>query len=204
MKKISLIANIVLAVAITVLYAFYFSDRGRKAGTEPTMESTAVELPSGSIVYFDLDSLMNQLDLFHALRNDLEAKTKVIDDDITKKGRAFERDYNDFVDKAQKGYLTNSQREAQGTQLENRQRELQQFIEQKQMELAEEQQVMINRVFYELKSFLEAYNQEHNYSLILSTSAATNSVLTGDRSLNITKEIANGLNDQYILQNKKK
>ena len=204
MKKISLFANIILAVAVVVLYAFYFTDRGRKTVTGSETENEAVVLPSGSIVYIQLDSLMNQMELFHALKNELEAKTKVIDDDLNKKGRAFERDALDFQEKYQKGLITTIQAQTQSAQLENRQRDLQQYVEQKQMELAEEQQVMINRVFYELQTFLEAYNQEHGYALILSSNAATNNVLIGNRSLNITKEIVNGLNDKYILQNKKK
>ncbi|MCL1973675.1 MAG: OmpH family outer membrane protein, partial [Bacteroidetes bacterium] len=89
-------------------------------------------------------------------------------------------------------------------QLENRQRDLQQYAEQKQMELAEEQQVMINRVFYELTAFLESYNQEHGHALILTTSASTNNILIGNNDLDITKAVADGLNNQYAAQNKKK
>jgi len=198
MKRISLIANIVLAVAVVVLYIFYFTDKGRKTGTgKLETESIAVDLPSGSIVYIHLDSLMNRFDLFHDLNNDLEAKAKVIDDDLNRKGRTFERDALDYQDKVQKGLLTRSQAEAQGTLLENRRHELQQYAQQKQIELSEEQQVMINRVFHELNTFLESYNQEHGFALILTTSAATNNVIIGDRSLDITRAVAAGLNAQY-------
>jgi len=204
MKRISLIANIVLAAAVVVLYVFYFTDKSRKTGTGSTIESAAVELPTGSIVYIHLDSLMNQFDLFHALKNELEAKAKVIDDDLTKKSRTWERDAMDYQEKVQKGLLTRSQAETQGNQLQNRQNELEQFARQKQLELAEEEQVMINRVFYELNTFLEAYNQEHGFALILTTSASTNNILNGDRNLDITRTVAAGLNEQYAAQNKKR
>ena len=205
MKRISIMVNIVLAVAVVALYALYFTDKCHKNSAGSTAEGSAVELPSGSIVYIQLDSLLGQFDFFHALKSELEAKAKVIDDDLTKRGRAFERDYIDFTEKVQKGLLTRSQMESQGAQLENRQRDLEQFAQQKRAELAEEEQVMINKVFYELNTYLESYNKEHDFALILSTSAASNNVMSGSsKSLDITKEVAAGLNAQYAVQNKKR
>jgi len=186
------------------LYVLYFTDKCHKKEVKFSEESASVELPAGTIVYIQLDSLMNRFDLFHDLRSDLQAKAKAIDDDLTRRGRAFERDYNTFVDNVNKGMLTFSQREAQGTQLENRQRELEQFARQKEMEIEEEERVVLNKVFNELNMFLETYNQEHNYALILTTSASTNSILIGDKSLDITRKVVAGLNAQYAAQNRRR
>ncbi|MCL2727002.1 MAG: OmpH family outer membrane protein [Bacteroidales bacterium] len=204
MKRTLLIANIVLAVAVAALYILFFTGHCNKkvAGFTP-VESTT-DLPAGTIVYVQIDSLVNELDLFHALRTEVEAKIKVIDDDLTRKGRAFERDYLDFNEKIQKGLLTRSQAETQGEQLEKRQRELQQYSQQKQFELEEEQQVMLNNVLNEIKVFLSDYNQEHNFSLIITTSVATNNVIVGNPSLDITKNVIAGLNAKYATQVKKK
>jgi outer membrane protein len=204
MKRILLIANIVLAAAVVVLYVLFFTT-GKKTTTFPHAgESNASELPAGSIVYIQIDSLINGLDLYHALRVDWEAKAKVIDDDLTKKGRALERDVADFTDKYQKGLLTRSQAETQGTQLEARQRELQQYSQQKQIEMAEEEQVLLNNVVNEIQTFIAAYNQEHNFSLILSTSGAPGSILNSNPSIDITKDVLAGLNAQYAAQHSRR
>jgi len=204
MKRTLLIANIVLAVAVAALYILFFTGNCTKKGTGLTNVEKGAELPVGAIVYIQIDSLVNELDLFHALRVDLEAKAKVINDDLTKKGRAFERDYIDFTEKVQKGLITRSQAETQGAQLESRQRELQQFSQQKESELAEEEQVMLNNVINEIKTYLSIYNQEHNFALILTTSGLPGSIIEGDTSLDITKDIIAGLNAKYATQIKKK
>jgi Outer membrane protein (OmpH-like). len=204
MKNISLILNIVLTAAVIALYVLFFTGKDNKPAFSTAEGQEALVLPGeGSIVYIQVDSLMNQFDMFHALRTELEAKAKVIDDDLTKKGRAFERDVNDFEEKIQKGLLTRSQAETQQQLLANRQQELQQYSQQKQMELAEEEQVLLNRVLDELKTFLAGYNETHNYSLILTTSGATNNIITASPALNITKDVVNGLNAKYAAQKRK-
>jgi len=204
MKNISLILNIVLTAAVIALFVLFFTGKDNKPSFSASEGQESMALPGeGSIVYIQVDSLMNQFDMFHALRTELEAKAKLIDDDLTKKGRAFERDVNDFDEKIQKGLLTRSQAETQQQQLAARQQELQQYGQQKQMEIAEEEQVLLNRVLDELKTFLASYNETHNYALILTTSASTNNVIIGNKGLNITKDVVIGLNAKYAAQRKK-
>ncbi|MDR2584678.1 MAG: OmpH family outer membrane protein [Prevotellaceae bacterium] len=203
-RNLLLIANIVLAVAVAALYVFYFTGICNKKPVGSVASEIALHTPSGAIVYIQVDSLVNALDLFHDLRSEWEAKAKVIDDDLTKKGRTFERDYNDFVEKVQKGLITRAQAETQGAQLEARQRDLQQYSQKKQMELAEEEQVVLNNVIYEIKKYLTAYNAEHNFSLILATNGTPGIILEGDTGLDITKDIVLGLNALYATQHNKK
>ena len=204
MKNISLIINIVLAAAVIALYVLFFTGKCDKTPGSPLENQESLTMAGeNSIVYIQVDSLMNQFDMFHALRTELEAKAKLIDDDLTKKGRAFERDVADWNEKVQKALITRSQAEAQQQQLEARQQDLQQFSQQKQMELAEEEQVLLNRVLDELKTYLATYNETHNYSLIITTSGATNNVIIGNPGLNITKDVVSGLNAKYAAQKKK-
>ena len=203
MKRISLIVNIVLTVAVVALYILFFTDRGKQ--TIPLVDTeTMADLPAGSIVYVQIDSLINELDLFQDLRSDLEVKAKAVDDDLSKRERAFERDALDFNEKYQTGRLTSAQVQTQSTQLDNRQRELQQYSQQKQMELAEEQQVMLNNILYEIQTFLSAYNLEHNFSLIFCTSGNPGSIIIGNSALDITKAVIVGLNAQYAAQHSRK
>ena len=82
--------------------------------------------------------------------------------------------------------------------LQQRQANLQNEAAQKQQELAEESQVLMNQVMYAIKTYLEEYNKEHNFAAILTTTAATNVVMVGAPALDITQEIVEGLNAEYI------
>lgn len=196
MKKVNLTLNIVLLLAVAVLYVLHFT--GNKTDNTVSSEDSRITAGSGDIVYINLDTLVNQYDMYNDLRTELESKVSAIDNDLNKKGRALENDVKSFEDKMQKGLLTYSQAESMRNDLMTRDQELRNLSQQKQMELANEESVMYNRVMDAIKTYVDNYNKEKQYSLILTTTAATNSVINGEQGRNITNEIINGLNQEYI------
>ncbi len=202
MKNASLITNVVLSVAVIVLFILHFTSKSNP--TKSNIEIDGTQVSSGSIVYIQMDSLINKYDMFNDLKSELEAKVQIIKDDLSKKARAFERDYKDFEQKVQNGLITRAQAEAQQQQLAQRNQELQNYSQQKQMEMSEEEQVMFRRVMDALNKYLVRYNMEKKYSLILSTQGATNTILQGDTTLNITNDVVFGLNEEYVSTKGKK
>ena len=197
MKKVNLILNIVLVLAVAALYVLHFTGNNKTENTAST-EDSRITAGSGDIVYINLDTLVNQYDMYNDLRTELESKVSAIDNDLNKKGRALENDVKSFEDKMQKGLLTYSQAESMRNDLMTRDQELRNLTQQKQMELANEESVMYNRVMDAIKTYVDNYNKEKQYSMILTTTAATNSVINGEQGRNITSEIINGLNQEYI------
>ncbi|MDD2583443.1 MAG: OmpH family outer membrane protein [Bacteroidales bacterium] len=201
MKKASIITNAILGAAVIVLFILHF--------TSKPVVNTVTEMPegdtslSGGIVYINIDSLISQYDMFNDLRTEFESKAQTIQNDLNKRGRTLENDVKDFQTKVQKGLITRSQAEAQQQQLAKREQELQGYIRQKQEELGEEEQVLNRRVFDALQTYIDKMNQEKQYSLILSTSGYNNTVIQGDKSLNITSSVVEAMNDEYIKQRSK-
>jgi len=66
--------------------------------------------------------------------------------------------------------------------------------------MGEEQQVMMNQIANAISEFVQEYNIEHKYALILTTSGDILSVpvVTGDPGLDITEDLLAGLNEAYI------
>ena len=178
-------------------YCISFTGNNKTENTAST-EDSRITAGSGDIVYINLDTLVNQYDMYNDLRTELESKVSAIDNDLNKKGRALENDAKSFEEKMQKGLLTYSQAESMRNDLMTRDQELRNLSQQKQMELANEESVMYNRVMDAIKTYVDNYNKEKQYSLILTTTAATNSVINGEQGRNITNEIINGLNQEYI------
>jgi len=195
-KNTFIIVHAVLAAAVIGLYILYFLNTGSKpvGATAKSDETVAVD---GSVVYIQIDSLVQAYDMFHDLKLELEKKAEKIRKDLDNKGKAFEFKVKDFEEKVQKGLITRSQAEQQQAQLQQEQVNLQQYAQKVQNEMSEEEAVMFRRIFDAIQTFLAEYNQVHNYSLILSTSGSTNAVLQGSPSLDITKDVLNGLNAKY-------
>lgn len=202
MKQASIITNVILSIAVIVLFILHFTSKP-SGGSERVITETEVNAP-GSVVYIHIDSLMNQYDMFNDLRSEFENKAQIIQNDLNKKSRAFENEIKDFQQKVQRGLITRSQAEAQQQQLAVKEQELQQFAQQKQFEMSEEESVLYRRVFDALNTYLIKLNQEKEYAMIISTSGATNTVLVGDKALDITKMVVDGLNDEYIKQKSRK
>lgn len=197
MKKANLIINIVLIVAVASLFVLHFTDCGQTSKPqEATCENTAIS--KGDIVYINLDTLVNQLDMYNDLRSELQGKFSAIENDLNKQGRALQNDIQSFQEKMQKGLLTRSQAESMNNDLAQRDQDLRNLTIQKQNEIQEEESVMYNKVMDAITTYVAKYNQEKQYSLILTTTAATTTVINGLEALDITQEILEGLNAEYI------
>ena len=196
MKNLYVVLNAVLVVAVAVLFVLFFSNN-KSNKTEVAASETGVA-QKGDIVYIQIDSLINNYDMFNDLRSELESKATKIQNDINKKSRAFENDAKDFEEKLNKGLLTRSQAESMQASLLQRQQELQNYTQQNQMEMAEEETVMVNKVMDSIKTYVKKYNETHQYALILTTSATTQVVMEGNVSLDITQDVLAGLNEEYI------
>ena len=193
--------KVILIVAVAAIICSC-SATGNTNNTPAANAPQTGAAPQGSIVYIQLDSLINQYDMFNDLRSELESKAQAIQDDLTKKGRSFESAAKDFQTKIEKGLLTRSQAEEQQQKLAERQQNLQNLSQQKQYEMAEEEAVMSRKVMDAVQTYLDKYNQEKGYAMIITTSAATNTVIVGNPALDITKDVLAGLNDEYIKSKK--
>jgi outer membrane protein len=199
MKKIQLIVNAVLILAIAGLYVLFFTGNGKATTNNATgIVAEGGTAPAGSIVYLQIDSLVNSYDMYHDLRSELEVKVKGMEDDLSKRSKNFERNVNDYKEKIQKGLVTRSQAEQLEQQLGQKQQELATYSERLRSELAEEEAVMLRRIYDAITTYLQSYNIDHDYSLIISTNASTNTIIQGHPSLDITKDVLAGLNASYV------
>ena len=97
-------------------------------------------------------------------------------------------------------YLFLRRESATCQKLQQQQQEYQQYVVRKQQEMAEEQQVMMNQIANAIAEYVEIFNVEHQYALILATGGniLSTPVVTGSASLDITEDLLAGLNAQYI------
>lgn len=196
MKQTPLILSIIACIAAVA--ALILTLTTPKA-THKTVEATdGIQAVAGDIVYLRLDTLMMQYDMYSDLQSAFEAKAQTVDSDLNKKARKLESDIKNFENQINKGLLTRSAAEQQNNSLQQRQANLQNEAAQKQQELAEESQVLLNQVMFAIKTYLEEYNKEHNFAAILTTTEASNVVMVGAPALDITQEVVEGLNAEYI------
>ena len=194
MKKTLIVCG---AAALLALAASCNQNQTAAPAAVATADSTAV---AGSIVFFNMDQVMEGYDMANDLNSVFETKTSGIQAEIDRRGKKLEKDATDFQNKVDKGLLTTSVAQAQYQKLQQQQQEYQEYVVRKQQEMAEEQQVMMNQIANAIAEYIQEYNAEHQYALILTTAGAILStpVVAGDPKLDITEDLLAGLNAAYI------
>ena len=191
--------NLILMSAAALLAAAVSCNQNPTTAPAATaaQDSTAA---AGSIVFFNMDKVMEGYDMANDLNSVFETKTSGIQAEIDRRGNKLEKDAQDFQNKVDKGLLTTSVAQVQYQKLQQQQQDYQQYVVRKQQEMAEEQQVMMNQIANAIAEFVELYNMDHHYSLILTTAGniLTTPVVCGDPMLDITEDLLAGLNAEYI------
>ena len=166
-------------------------------------DSTVYVAAQGAIVYVDLDVILARYDMANELSSVVETKVQNIQAESTRRGQKLEKAAKDFQEKMEKGLMTRSTAEAQAQKLQEQETEFNTYAAQKQQEIQEEQMVMMNQIGDAIKTYIEKYNAEKQYAMIL-TSQGGAPVITADPSLNITEDVIAGLNAEYIANKNKK
>ena len=191
--------KIFAGVLATALLAALCSCNNSTAPKAPPAEGESV-VASGAIVYFNLDRVLNEYDMANDLRSVAETKFNSINQEVTRRGTKLEKDSKAFQDKLNKGLMTQSVAEVQYKKLQDQQNSFNQYAAQKQQEIAEEQQVMMNQIADAIFNYVNEYNAEKGYAMILTTQGdiLPAPVVVADPSLDITDELLEGLNAAYV------
>lgn len=199
MKNTSLILSVIAIVAVAVFGIMTIT--GDKSGkTAEAGAESAVTAEKGAIVYFNLDRVFNEYDMANDLRSVVESKAQSIQEEVERRGKKLQNDVNSFQEKFNKGLITRAAAEVQGQKLEQQRVEFNNFTAQKDQEISEEQQVMMNNIGDAIKTFLDKYAAEKQYAMILTTQGniLPSPVAAGDASLDVTDDIISRLNDEYV------
>ena len=204
MKNTSLILSIISLVAVIALGIISFTGKG--SASEAKSGENAPAAGSGAIVYFNLDRVLNEYDMANDLRSVVESKAQGIQEEVNRRGNKLQNDVNSFQEKINKGLITRSVAEVQGQKLEQQRNDFNNFANQKNQEIAEEQQVMMNNIGDAIKTFLDKSASDNSYAMVIATQGdiLPAPVAAADSSLDVTDDIIVKLNDEYVKTKSKK
>ena len=203
MNKIFLILG---AGSLAAALALTSCSTGNSAPASNASAESSPAVQSGAIVYFNMDRVISEYDMANDLRSVVETKVNSINQEVNRRGTKLEKDIKAFQDKINKGLLTQSVAESQNQKLIQQQNSFQTYAAQKQQEIAEEQQVMMNQIADAINTYIAEFNADKKYSLILATQGDIISVpvVAGAAELDITDTLLEGLNAAYVKTKGKK
>jgi outer membrane protein len=188
LKNASLILNVILIAAVAFLYYKVFN-------TAPVATSVSVQpgsgMPANAIVFINSDTLLADYNFFNDMKDKLEKKQDSIDVFLRQRGAALEKEVTDYQNRG--AGMMPDQRAKEEERLMAKQQNLMEMKQNMVDQLQNEESNMNDSLHNHLTRYLREYNKNKNYLFILGYQRGSGILLAND-SLDITKEVLEGLN----------
>jgi outer membrane protein len=197
MNNKPMILSVTAIVAVIILAILQFTGGCKHNEASAPVQADSLAAGAGSIVYFDLNRVYSEYDYANELGDATEKKIKGITDEVTRRGNQLQNQVNAFNNDYNKGNLTSFQAERKAQELQNKQQEFDAYYQQQQQVVAEERAVMLNKINNAILEFVEQFNAQRQYGLIITTQGPA-TIAAGNAGLDITDLIIAGLNEEYV------
>ncbi len=186
----SLIWNVILTLAVAVLFFLHFSGKKDQGAAPGSPEALA----GRKIVYVQVDTLLNNYEFFKDARKEFENKRYQMEMDLNNKGKSLENEIAFFQQKAPT--LTQEQGRSIEAQLMKKQQDFVQYRDRAAQQLAKEESDKNEELYNYIHDYIEKYNKENQYEYVLGYTRG-GGILFADSTLNVTQKVLDGLNKSY-------
>jgi outer membrane protein len=196
MKNLSLILNVVLLVAVVILYVLHFSGRGATESKSSSSDTSAIDL---KLAYINSDSVLEHYDYLKVNREQLETKGKKMQQDLENRTTGLRNEIATYQ-RSVSG-MTLGQARAAEEDLGKKQQNLQLYQQSLEQQMMQEQAKLNKELYDRITGFLKGYGQEKGLQVVLKFDQ-TSDVLYGGEGLDITQDVIKGLNQSYQTEKK--
>ena len=193
MKNASLIISSIALVGVLVLFGMQMSGGKNGSGNGGRLEHESVIGGTGKIAYVDIDTLEANYTYLKNKKEEFTKRQNSMKAELQNSAEQMQRDYANVQRKAQAGTLTEAEYQSAQKRLGQMQQSLQTREAALTEQLLKEQDDFNKELQTRLDKFLEEYNKDKHYDYILSYTRS-GSILYADKSLDITKDIIEGMN----------
>ncbi len=197
MKNLSLILNIVLLLAVAYLFIDKFS--GPKKPKQAVVENPVtgeVEPKPLSIVYVNIDTLHEKSTAYQAIKKQIEKKYADTEASLKAKQSSFEKEYKEYVTKAQSGTITPNEAQKYEESLGKKQQAIANQEEKASKELKEQTDKFDEKFVGDIKHFADSLQQSNGYDFVLIHGGIISPMLSANETLDITNTLVDLLNAQ--------
>ena len=192
MNKVQVLVNVVLVAAMAALFVLHF---GKKECYSSGVAVTPSEVMP--VAYLNVDSLLANYSFAIEASEQLMSKQEDARLKMNTKLRTFQNEVADFQRKLQNNaFLSRERAEKEQQRLAKKEQELQELEAKLTQDIMLENQKLNMQLADSLTNFLQEFNADGRYHVILSNNAKDN-VLMAAEQYDITDEVVAGMNARY-------
>jgi outer membrane protein len=188
MNKVQILVNVVLVAAVAALFVLHF---GKKECASSEVAAPSEVMP---VAYLNVDSLLASYSFAIEASEKLMSKQEDARLKMNTKLRTFQNEVADFQRKLQNNaFLSRERAEKEQQRLAKKEQELQELEAKLTQDIMLENQKLNMQLADSLTNFLQVFNADGRYHVILSNNAKDN-VLMAAEQYDITAEVIAGMN----------
>lgn len=206
MKNLGPILNVVLLIAVGVLFYMQFSSNccsAEPAGeavptTEPQEESAEATTADGEfmVAILNMDTIQEQFQMMLDLEKQLTAKQKATINRLEATQRGIEQEMMELQQKAQSGMASETELAAKYQELQDRGGRFEQNRVAEEERLYKMQDDLTKDLRNTMNDYLDRYNKDGQYDLILRYGEVSE-IFQHKGATDITSDVVTGLNEEY-------
>ena len=188
MNKVQILVNVVLVAAVAALFVLHF---GKKECASSEVAAPSEVMP---VAYLNVDSLLASYSFAIEASEKLMSKHEDARLKMNTKLRTFQNEVADFQRKLQNNaFLSRERAEKEQQRLAKKEQELQELEAKLTQDIMLENQKLNMQLADSLTNFLQVFNADGRYHVILSNNAKDN-VLMASQQYDITDAVIAGMN----------
>lgn len=201
LNKILIASNIVLILAVGFLYLKQYSNSTTtfmpQVGDSTSIEAlNPTDIKKSKIVFVNSDSLLEKYEYYKVLIQDLESRKRRIEGQFESQARSLQSQIEAYQQKGKLGNLTAEEIESTEMRLMKQRDEILKNRDEQLGRLMTEEKQMTEKLFDKIYAYVKKYNEQTGYQFVLGYNRGSG-ILFADNSLDITKDIVEGLNNDY-------
>lgn len=193
MNKIQIVINVILVAAVATLFGLHFASKS----CEPAAQAVATS-ENMPMAYVNMDSLLLNYTFAQDVNEKLMKKQEDARLKLNTKARTLQNEMADFQRKLENNaFLSRERAEKEQQRLLKKQQELQDLEAKLTEEIMMENQKLNVQLADTLIQFMEEFNADGRYHMILSNTAKDNVIIAAEQ-YDVTNEVIEALNKRYI------
>ncbi len=191
MKNISGVLNVVLLVAVAVLYYLHFTSGN---STEQAESQEGVLIDNPTIVYINSDSLLVNYDYIKDQQLALKEKSEKLNAEYKNRAQGLQTEFNNYQRNGSN--MTIGQARAVEEDLMKKQQNLKLYEQSLGQQLLQEENKINQELYNNVSDFLKQYGEDNELHLVVKYNQGSD-VLYANSQMDITEAVLTGLNVEY-------
>ncbi len=197
MKNYSLIYNVILTIAVIILFFLVLSNKNTSSANHVSDSSDSTLVAKLPLAYINIDSLLLNYTFAKEANEDLMSKQETSKATLNSKARQLQSEMDEFNRKLENNaFLSRERAEQAQRSILQKQQDLQNMEGKLTQDLMESQLKMSEQLRDTIDAFLQSFNKDNKYQVILSNTANDN-ILFSAEGYDITEEVITELNKRY-------